>query len=236
MRTKRITQCCEVSKKRESEATDLLLARFENSFLFELLSLIDNQPNLFSFGQCVQTYNECFASTASGFIQRQLNRQLVYAKNSDILPKSQQVRLPSIRSPCSPTSGLPLWSTCLCWGCMSWTWSRRRRRRASYRGCSADRPTPSRSRRWRRMWKTRTRTCRLSFPPRISCNIAAVCSRRMVRFECGRKGGSFSQFRYVSHSKQTTDKRNMNPAPIYSIPTDPVVASNGAAGVARLIS
>ena len=127
MRTKRITQCCEVSKKRESEATDLLLARFENSFLFELLSLIDNQPNLFSFGQCVQTYNECFASTASGFIQRQLNRQLVYAKNSDILPKSQQVRLPSIRSPCSPTSGLPLWSTCLCWGCMSWTWSRRRR-------------------------------------------------------------------------------------------------------------
>ena len=92
MRVKRINECCNVSEKRESQAVDMLLSYFENVFLFQLIGQVDNHPKLFTFRDCLEAFKN-FVRTAPPLLQRELHRQLTFAKNYPILPENQQVVL-----------------------------------------------------------------------------------------------------------------------------------------------
>lgn len=90
MRVKRINECCSVSEKREAQAVDMLLSHFENVFLFQLIGQVDKYPNLFTFRDCLEAFKN-FVRTAPPLMQRELHRNLDFAKNYPILPENQQV-------------------------------------------------------------------------------------------------------------------------------------------------
>lgn len=92
MRTKRISQCCSVSHKRESQTIDLLLTRYENQFLSQYIGLISQNVNWYSFSYCLETFENDFIQNANGFIQIQLQKEFTYDKSCPrVIPENLYV-------------------------------------------------------------------------------------------------------------------------------------------------
>ena len=92
MRTKRISQCCSVSHKRESQAIDLLLTRYENQFLSQYIGLISQNVNWYSFSYCLETFENEFIQNANGYIQIQLQKEFTYDKSCPkVIPENLYV-------------------------------------------------------------------------------------------------------------------------------------------------
>ena len=91
-RCRRIQQCCEISKKRESQTIDLLLCRYENQFLFEYIGLISQDKNYYSFENCLNTFDKYFVQNANNYVQIQMKKELVYDKSCPkIIPENLYV-------------------------------------------------------------------------------------------------------------------------------------------------
>ena len=92
LRRKRILQCCTVSKRRESEAIDLILSKVEMDFVLNLIKLSDPEPRLYTLDSCIEVFNENFVKNCPYYIQLQMNKKVRYAKGChQILPENQRV-------------------------------------------------------------------------------------------------------------------------------------------------
>ena len=91
-RVKRICECCQLSKQRESQAVDLLLSRLECQFLFQLLHLLSSEFRLFTFSYCVETLDSHFIKEGNVYIQGQLKKELIYDKTCPhVIPSKYHV-------------------------------------------------------------------------------------------------------------------------------------------------
>lgn len=91
-RVKRIDECCQLSKHRESQAVDLLLSRLECQFLFQLLHLLTKEFRLFTFSFCMEALDTGFIKESNVYIQGQLKKEVVYDKScSRVIPEKNQV-------------------------------------------------------------------------------------------------------------------------------------------------
>lgn len=122
MRTKRISQCCSVSHKRESQAIDLLLTRYENQFLSQYIGVISQNVNWYSFSYCLETFENEFIQNANGYIQIQLQKEFTYDKSCPkVIPENLYVFFSKFILH-SLITGVLFWSIFLFLGCMSRKW------------------------------------------------------------------------------------------------------------------
>ena len=91
-RVKHIKECCKLSERRESQAIDLLLTRFENQFLFQLIHLVAKEFHLFTFSSCIEVFENLFLQNPSDYLRVQLNKELVYDTTCSVMiPENLQV-------------------------------------------------------------------------------------------------------------------------------------------------
>lgn len=81
-----------MSKKRESQTIDLLIARLENEFLFDYIALIQDDINLYSFSFCLEAFDTDFIRDSNDFVKIQLKKELIYDKScSKVIPPNLRV-------------------------------------------------------------------------------------------------------------------------------------------------
>ena len=171
MRRKRIMQCCSVSKRRESEAIDLILSKVEMDFLLNLIKLSDPEPRLYTLDSCIEVFNENFVKDCPYYIQMQMNKKVRYAKGChQILPENQRVVVWNGWVMRSHIIGLRLWSIWLFWERMKWKWRRLGRRVACFLGSLEGPLMKNCSIKWKLPWRIRTLICLLLFRRHITCN------------------------------------------------------------------
>ena len=133
-RIKHIQECCQLSQTRESQAIDLLLSRFENQFLFQLVHLIAKEFNLYTFSSCVEVFESQFLQNPSDYMRVQLNKELVYDKScSVVIPESLYV-ITRLLSSYSPIFGVHYSSLSPFFLYMRMKWTERESNGPYYRG------------------------------------------------------------------------------------------------------
>lgn len=92
MRTKRLRQIIQVSEKREAQAIDLVIANLELKFFKEYVGMIDQCPNMYTFQDVDDTFNEEFLWVCPEYMQRRIGVPVTFCKDcKTILPENLKV-------------------------------------------------------------------------------------------------------------------------------------------------